>query len=142
MIWLGSRAASVVSWTNTQIVAQVAADSVTGTAQVLQYGAWSNSVPFSINTLRVESVNPASGAAGTSVTVTGGGFGAARGSGSLLLGSASGQVVSWSDTQIVAQVATGSVSGVARVQQGGAWSNAVKFEVHYFPCETESKCGR
>ena len=47
----------------------------------------------------------------------------------MLLGSASGQVVGWGDTQIVALVASGSVSGVARVQQGGAWSNAVKFEV-------------
>jgi hypothetical protein len=40
-----------------------------------------------------------------------------------------GQVVSWSDTQIVATVATGALTGIARVQQNGAWSNAVAFTV-------------
>ena len=38
-------------------------------------------------------------------------------------------MVSWSDTQVVAAVASGAVSGIARVQQNGAWSNAVGFTV-------------
>ena len=40
-----------------------------------------------------------------------------------------GQVVTWSDTQVTAAVAAGAVSGVARVQQGGVWSNALAFTV-------------
>jgi hypothetical protein len=41
-----------------------------------------------------------------------------------------GQVVSWQDTQVVATVASGAVSGIARVQSsGGLWSNALGFTV-------------
>lgn len=45
------------------------------------------------------------------------------------LGSTAGQVVSWSDTQVVATVAPTALTGVARVQQNGVWSNAVGFTV-------------
>jgi len=38
-------------------------------------------------------------------------------------------VLSWSDTQVVATVAATSLTGVARIQQNGAWSNAVTFTV-------------
>ena len=39
------------------------------------------------------------------------------------------KVVTWTDTQIVANVSSGSVTGIARVQQNGAWSNALSFIV-------------
>ena len=45
------------------------------------------------------------------------------------LGSAAGQVVTWSDTQIVASVAAAALTGIARVQRNGGWSNAVSFPV-------------
>ena len=45
------------------------------------------------------------------------------------LGSTAGQVVSWSDTQVVATVASGSLTGIARIQQNDAWSNAFGFWV-------------
>jgi len=51
--------------------------------------------------------SPTSGGAGTQVTITGSGFGATQGSGTVWLGSTLGSVVSWSDTQVVANVATG-----------------------------------
>ena len=92
-------------------------------------GVWSNERPFDVNTLHITSVSPTSGAAGTSVTITGTGFGSTPGTGTVLLGSINGQVVSWIDTQIVAAVAPTSVSGVARAQQNGEWSNAVGFTV-------------
>jgi len=37
--------------------------------------------------------------------------------------------MSWSDMQIVATVAVGSVSGVVRVEQNDQWSNALNFTV-------------
>jgi len=128
-VWLGTANGVVVSWSDTQVVAQVGSGSLSGNAQVLQGGAWSNAVPFAVNGLRVTSVSPESGTAGSVVTITGTGFGAAQGSGGVLLGSAAGQVVSWSDTEVVATVAAAAVSGVVRVQQGGAWSNAKTFTV-------------
>ncbi len=77
----------------------------------------------------ITSVTPTAGVGGTLVTIAGSGLGAARGSGGVWLGSVNGLVVSWSDKQVVANVATGSVTGVARVQQNGSWSNAVTFTV-------------
>jgi len=40
------------------------------------------------------------------------------------LGSTAGQVIGWSDTQVVATVASGSLTGIARIQQSDEWSNA------------------
>jgi hypothetical protein len=126
-VWLGTHNGVVVSWGDTQIVAEVATGSISGNVQVLQNGVMSNKVPFTVDTLYITGVSPISGAAGTSVTITGTGFGSTQGSGSVWLGSINGNVVSWSDMQIVATVASGSVSGVARVDQSGQWSNAFKF---------------
>jgi len=38
-------------------------------------------------------------------------------------------VVSWSNTQVVATVASTAVTGIARIQQNGVWSNALAFTV-------------
>ena len=62
-------------------------------------------------------------------TFAGSGFGATQGNGLVWLGSTAGQVVSWSDTQVVATVASGSLTGIARIEQNGAWSNAFGFWV-------------
>jgi len=129
-VWLGSTYATVVSWTNTQIVAIVAAISQSGTAQVQQGGVLSNSVAFNVNTGTILNVSPASGVPGTPVTITGSGFGASQGIGQVWLGTANGVVQSWSDGQIVAEVATGSSSGNAVVLQNGVMSNAVPFAVN------------
>jgi len=55
--------------------------------------------------------------------------GSTQGSGVAWLGSTAGQVVSWGDTQVVAAVASTVVAGVARIEQNGAWSNALAFTV-------------
>jgi IPT/TIG domain len=89
----------------------------------------SNPVTFTINTLQISAISPASGAPGTSVTITGAGFGTSQGSGSVLLGSTNGVVVRWSDTQIVATVAPSALTGIVDVQQNGQWSNAMSFTV-------------
>jgi hypothetical protein len=62
-------------------------------------------VTFTANTLQITRISPASGLSGTQVTITGSGFGAAQGSGSVMIGGAASQIASWSDTQIVAAVA-------------------------------------
>jgi trimeric autotransporter adhesin len=132
LVWLGNKyAGSIVSWSNTQIVATVASNaSGTGTAQVFQSGVWGNSVAFTVITPTLTSVSPTTGAVGTQVTFTGTNFGATQGTGSVWLGSKlAGSIVSWSNTQIVATVASGSVSGSAQVQQGGVWSNSLTFTV-------------
>ncbi len=129
-VWLGSTYASVVNWGDQQIVAVVAPNSTSGTAQVQQNGAWSNAIPFNVNTANILTVSPNSGVPGTTVTINGSGFAASQGNGLVWLGTAYGIVQNWSDGQIIAQVATGSTSGNAQVLQGGVWSNAVPFTVN------------
>lgn len=130
-VWLGSKyAASIVSWSSTQIVAVVASGAVSGTVQVQQSGVWGNTVAITIITPDITSVSPTTARAGDSITITGTGFGTTQGSGSVWLGSKlAGSIVSWSDTQIVATVASGSVTGTAQVQQGGVWDNYGTFTV-------------
>ena len=128
-VWLGSMSGNVTSWNDTQIVATVASGATSGTAQVLQNGVWSNSVSFAVNLPQITSVSPTSGAPGTVITVTGTGFGATQGSGQVWLGSTGGLVDTWSDTQVTATVASNALTGVARIQQGGTWSNAFSFTV-------------
>jgi hypothetical protein len=129
-VWLGTLAGVVQSWSDAQVVATVAPGSTSGNAQVLQNGVMSNAVPFSVNMPHITAVSPPLGVPGTSVTITGTGFGSFQGSGgNVLLGSTSGQVLSWSDTQVVALVASTSLTGIAQIQQNGVASNAVGFTV-------------
>ncbi len=115
-VWLGSTYASVVSWTNTQVVATVPSIARSGTVQLQQGGIWSNGLPFQVNTATITSVTPSNAFPGTQVTITGSGFGGLQGSGQVWLGGAYGIVQSWSNTQIVAVVAPGSAFGNAQAQ--------------------------
>ncbi len=128
-VWLGTANGVVQTWSDSQVVAEVALGSMSGNAQILQNGVMSNAVPFAVNSLHIASVTPTSGAPGTSVTITGTGFGTSQGNGQVWLGSTEGQVTNWSDQQVVATVAANAVSGVAKIQQNGVWSNAVTFTV-------------
>src|SRR5581483_12374733 len=75
------------------------------------------------------SVTPSSASVNTNVTINGTGFGAVQSNGQVWLGSTYGHVVTWGDQQIVATAVSGSITGVARVQQNGIWSNAKAFAV-------------
>jgi hypothetical protein len=129
-VWIGSMPGSVVSWSDTQVVASTATNAVSGNIRTFQSGSWSNSVFFEIAGPTILSVAPLSGLPGTSVTITGSGFRATQGNGQLLLGTSAGVVSTWSDTQIVATVAAGSTTGEAQVLQNGVLSNEVDFAVN------------
>jgi len=78
---------------------------------------------------QITNVSPTEAFVGTQVSIMGTGFGDSQGSGVVWLGTAKGVVVSWSDTQVIAAVATGSSSGRAQIQQSGVSSNPVDFIV-------------
>ena len=86
-------------------------------------------MPFNVNTATILTVTPASGVPGTPVTIAGSSFGAAQGGGQVWLGTANSVVQSWSDTQIVALVASGSASGNALVLQNGVMSTPERGEI-------------
>jgi hypothetical protein len=49
-VWLGSTYGVVTTWSDTQVIATVAAGSQTGTAKIFQYGVWSNALDFTVET--------------------------------------------------------------------------------------------
>jgi hypothetical protein len=120
----------VVSWSDTRIVAKVAANAHSGDAWVQQNNLRSNTVAFTVVTPTILSVTPATAAPGDSVTIAGSAFGTVQGSGQVWLGTAAGVVQSWNDTQIVALVGTTAATGSARVLQNGVLSDPVDFTVN------------
>jgi len=83
-------------------------------------------------TPQITQVSPASGSAGTLVTITGSSFGASQGTGSVSIGGAAATVGTWSDIQITATVGFGAPTGSGNVvvtTGGSAQSNAFAFTV-------------
>ncbi len=79
----------------------------------------------------ITGVTPTSGTPGvTQITVTGSNFGTSQGNGWVQIGNTNATTVSsWTDTQIVATVPDGSLSGVVMVNQNGLYSNEVPFTI-------------
>lgn len=79
----------------------------------------------------ITSVNPSSGAVGTTVTITGTAFGASQsaGTGVVAFSGTVAPVISWSATSIVAEVPTGAATGNVVVTVLGTASNGVNFTV-------------
>jgi hypothetical protein len=128
-VLLGTALGAVTNWTDSQVQATVVAGSTSGVVRIQQNGIWSNSLAFSVSTPTISGITPPSGLSGTSVTITGSGFGSTQGSGQVLLGSIPGVVTNWSDGQVQANVAPGSTSGVVQIIQNGVLSNAIAFTV-------------
>jgi RHS repeat-associated protein len=69
-------AAPILFWSDTQIEAQVPSGATSGPIVVTVNGVTSNSIIFTVlNTATITGVSPASGAAGTSITITGANLG-------------------------------------------------------------------
>ncbi len=78
----------------------------------------------------ITSLSPDSGAVGTSVTVTGTGFGAVAGDTSTVsFNGVAGVPTSWSETAIRVPVPAGATSGPVTVTVGGQKSNGVEFRL-------------
>jgi YD repeat-containing protein len=78
----------------------------------------------------ISSASPASGAAGTAITISGSNFGATRGTGSVSFSGTAASITSWSDTSIVAAVPALTSSGNIVVTSGnGIVSNSMSFTV-------------
>jgi hypothetical protein len=116
---LGTTFASVQSWSDTQIVAVANTGSSSGVAQIQQNNISPNAVPFTVNTATITGVTPSAGLPGTQVTIAGSEFGSVHGNGMVWLGTEVAVVDSWSDGQVVATVASESMTGAARVLQSG-----------------------
>ena len=110
---------TVVAWSNTSITVPVPSNATSGPLTVSVGGVTSNAVQFSVETLSISSVSPNTGPAGTSVTITGTGFGATQSTSIVDFWGATAVIQSWTDTRIVATVPAGAPSGSVDVTVGG-----------------------
>jgi hypothetical protein len=115
-IYVGDIPATVQSWSDTEIVALTGASTATGAVRVTVGGKLSNgNVYFTVPLPRVDSIVPDNGVVGTTVVISGANFGATRGTSSVSINSTAATVTSWSDTQIIATIASGTSTGSVRV---------------------------
>jgi hypothetical protein len=126
-------AATPTSWSATSIVAKVPTGATTGSVVVTVGGLASNGVSFTVTVAAqapsITSLNPTTGAVGTSVTIAGANFGATQGTSTIKFNGTTATATSWSATSIVAKVPTGATTGNVVVTVGGLNSNAVSFTV-------------
>jgi hypothetical protein len=132
LVLVGTSLGVVQTWSDTLVVASIAPGSRSGSVQVTQGGHSSNTLAFAVTVPTITGVTPSRGTTGTSVTVTGSGFGTTQGLGQVWLGNAPATVTSWNDTEVVATVAERVPSGRpghAQVLQNGTWSDAWPFVI-------------
>jgi hypothetical protein len=124
--------ASAITWSATQIVAQVPTGATTGPVLVAISGQSSNGITYTVSTPppSITSISPPAGGVGARVMLTGAYFGPAQGQGTVTVGSAQANVTAWSDTSITFIVPTGIALGAAAVtatSAAGITSNAMQF---------------
>jgi RHS repeat-associated protein len=126
-------AASIVSWSNIEIIAVAPGTVTTGPVTVVVNSVPSNSnVVYTAYNPVITSLSPPSGPVGGTITVSGYGFGA---SGVVMFNGAVTNAQSWSNTAI--QVAVpGTTSGPVTVTMNGVTSNGVEFTVEGPPAVT------
>jgi hypothetical protein len=84
----------------------------------------------------IANMNPTSGAIGTSVTMSGAGFGATQGTSSVQFGGKTASPTAWSANSITAPVPVGATTGNAVVTVGGISSHGFPFTVTANPTDT------
>ncbi|HYJ84990.1 MAG TPA: IPT/TIG domain-containing protein [Pyrinomonadaceae bacterium] len=120
--------ATPASWSATSIAALVPSAATTGPVVVTVNGVASNGIAFTVNP-KINSLSPASGPVGTSITISGTTFGAIQGSSTVSFNGATATPSSWNDTSIVIQVPPGTLTGPVVVTVGGQASGGVTFTV-------------
>ena len=131
--------ANVTSWSDTSVTAVVPSTATTGPVNVLNSGVMSNSAQFTlIEALSVTSASPLIGSVGSSVTITGVGFGSAQSNSTASFYGATAAVTSWSDTQIVATVPAGAGSGPVSVDVAGITAQGPSFTINATSQTTDS----
>ena len=78
---------------------------------------------------KITALSPTAGPVGTSVTITGSGFGSTQGTSTVTFNGTAASPTSWSATSITAPVPGGATTGLVVVSVGGVASNGVLFTV-------------
>jgi RHS repeat-associated protein len=124
-------AASPYVWSATSLTVNVPQGATTGPLTVVVNGVPSSAMTFTVvDPASISSVSPGSGPIGSSVTVTGDGFGPTQSDSVLTFdGAPAASIVSWSNTQIVAIVPSGASTGPVTVTVANATANGPSFQI-------------
>jgi YD repeat-containing protein len=119
-----------VSWGNTSITVQVPSNATSGPLAVIEGTVPSNSVQFTVTEgLTVTAMSPTSGQVGTTVTITGTGFGSVQSDSAVTFNDTTASIVSWSDTSIVAIVPAGASTGPVTVEVASITVDGPVFQI-------------
>jgi len=124
----------ILSWSDTEIQIRVPDGVTSGYLGVYKEGLSSNGIwmQYGAPIPVVSGISAWWGVPGDQVTITGQDFGEVQGSGYPVFSGVPAQVVSWSDTSVIAIVPEGSTTGYAGIVQNGITSNG-KFFMPYPP---------
>ena len=121
--------ATTTAWTPTSIQATVPSVSPAGPVTVTMGGARSTGYPFTLQVPVITSLEPTSGAPGTTVTLTGSGFETQQGASAVRVGGVVATPTIWNDNRITFAVPALAASGTVVVVVNGTPSAGVPFAV-------------
>ncbi len=123
-------AGTPTAWSGTSIAVPVPAGATTGNVVVTVGGVASNGSSFTVIVPpSITSLNPTSGAVGSSVTITGANFGATQGTSTVTFNGTAATPTGWNATTIVAPVPAGATTGNVVVTVAGQAGNGSNFTV-------------
>jgi hypothetical protein len=124
-------------WADTSITVPVPAGATTGNVVVTVGGVASNGSAFTVDVVpSITTLAPSSGVVGTSVTVTGTGFGATQGGSTITFNGTAASPSGWTATSITVPVPAGATTGDVVVTVGGLASAGKPFTVLVAPAIT------
>jgi RHS repeat-associated protein len=120
-VQFNSVTATATSWSDTSITVTVPPNATSGPVTVTEDGITSGGAQFTLlEAVSVTGVSPNVGPVGSTITIIGAGFGSTQSNSTANFYFATAtNIVSWSDTQIVALVPAGALTGALNVQVGG-----------------------
>src|SRR5262249_19619315 len=118
--------ATPTSWSATSISAPVPEGAKTGNVIVTVGAATSNGVTFTLQP-SIASLLPASGPAGSEVTIIGWNFGFPQGTGPAPFNGSAAPPPGWNDPSVVVPVPAGATTGSVVVTVGGVATNGATF---------------
>ena len=117
-------------WSDSSISVNVPMNATNGPVNVTVSGFPSTGVSFTvIEALSVTGISPTAGPVGSTVTITGAGFGATQSDSIVTFDGVAATVSTWSDTQIVAIVPTVTASGPVTVEVAATTADGPTFEI-------------
>jgi RHS repeat-associated protein len=123
-------AAHVFLWSDTSISVTVPLNATTGSVTVTVNGFPSTGVTFNvIEALAITGISTSSGLVGSSLTISGAGFGATQSDSVVTFDSVPATPTSWSDTGIVVTVPPGAATGPVTVEVAGTTATGPVFQV-------------